>query len=847
MSSNQRGKRLSFEPLEDRRVLAAPVAIDDHYSVLSGQALVAGEPEAVYWSHFSPASSRGLWRANIDGTDSAVLIPKSVTGEVVTSVAVDPIRRKLYWTSYEVSPGPSKVFRANLDGSEPEMLLSGIGDGSLRSLQIDLAEQKLYWVNRSAPSIQRVNLDGSGLETVISDGLDQGTSIAIDVYRGYIYWHGHGTGVLGRARLDGSEVVSLPADLLIGTIDAFAFDPTQEVFYLPSEDGMIRATLDGTVREQIPTARAATIDAYHRHLYFNKNVIAGIRRVNLDGSDETPLVAIPGITNVPSIALYAPTTPLTANDRHESLQPLVASIVDPPSHGVLVLNVDGHFAYRSHSGYVGADSFTYRVNDGFTDSNVATVAIYVQPASGMANDDGYFVGEDTALHVDAAAGLLANDFDNGTSRVASLLSGPNNGLLTLNPDGSFNYQPAENFSGKVAFTYQLTAAFGTTQATAMISVLPSPDPPIVADSSFEVGVNQSVVALQRVPQQDPLDTWRWWKESSGGNGHVYVQVGSQGTLTWEQAKEAAESMSFYGIPGHLATIRSQAESVAVNAVAGWIGGYQDTAAPDYLEPFGGWRWITGEPWDYTHWGGSQPNNLNGNQHLLAIDPAGAGGSWGDYASTDTQVNYIVEFSHAFHEPLMPSASDADFDLLTAALVDGPSHGTLTFNPDFTFVYVPNLGFEGVDSFRYRVSDGQHFSNIANVTITVGSLPDVLGDFNGDRRVDLLDLAELQTRLGTLSGATALTGDLTGDGMVNRADVAEFARRFGANAMSGESMAASAPEAIVQQGSTTPRLTASRRITRPNLVDTAIDSKEILSPLSALRQSRVQRTVQSSRR
>ena len=31
----------------------------------------------------------------------------------------------------------------------------------------------------------------------------------------------------------------------------------------------------------------------------------------------------------------------------------------------------------------------------------------------------------------------------------------------------------------------------------------------------------------------------------------------------------------------------------------WLGGYQDTSTPDYREPGGGWRWVTGEPWGYT--------------------------------------------------------------------------------------------------------------------------------------------------------------------------------------------------------------------------------------------------------
>lgn len=52
-----------------------------------------------------------------------------------------------------------------------------------------------------------------------------------------------------------------------------------------------------------------------------------------------------------------------------------------------------------------------------------------------------------------------------------------------------------------------------------------------------------------------------------------------------------------------------------------------------------------------------------------------------------------------------------------------------------------------------------------------------GDFNGDDRVDLADLARLQVYYGT-ANATHAMGDLTGDGFVDRQDVAALATRWG---------------------------------------------------------------------
>src|SRR5690348_12358991 len=43
--------------------------------------------------------------------------------------------------------------------------------------------------------------------------------------------------------------------------------------------------------------------------------------------------------------------------------------------------------------------------------------------------------------------------------------------------------------------------------------------------------------------------------------------------------------------------------------------------------------------------------------------------------------------------------------LTAGLVTNVKNGTLILNPNGGFVYVPDVNFHGVDSFRYVANDG----------------------------------------------------------------------------------------------------------------------------------------------
>ena len=73
--------------------------------------------------------------------------------------------------------------------------------------------------------------------------------------------------------------------------------------------------------------------------------------------------------------------------------------------------------------------------------------------------------------------------------------------------------------------------------------------------------------------------------------------------------------------------------------------------------------------------------------------------------------------------LLGNDTDADGDTLTAVKVSDPAHGTLILNADGSFVYTPNAGFNGTDSFTYKANDGTADSNDATVTITVNPIGD----------------------------------------------------------------------------------------------------------------------------
>ena len=69
-------------------------------------------------------------------------------------------------------------------------------------------------------------------------------------------------------------------------------------------------------------------------------------------------------------------------------------------------------------------------------------------------------------------------------------------------------------------------------------------------------------------------------------------------------------------------------------------------------------------------------------------------------------------------------SDVEGDVLSAGLVTGPAHGTVTLNADGSFTYTPTANFNGADSFTYRAVDlAQSLSNTATVSLTVTPVND----------------------------------------------------------------------------------------------------------------------------
>jgi hypothetical protein len=228
------------------------------------------------------------------------------------------------------------------------------------------------------------------------------------------------------------------------------------------------------------------------------------------------------------------------------------------------------------------------------------------------------VGARSSVAVDTSGTHQVGSVDFGGSTRASLWSGTANSCIDLSSflAGSWRDSAAYDIWMDGATTYVAGSAFNndTGRIEALLWILTLPSPPPVQ-----------------------------WRVEDGGNGHWYQMVFSQ--VSWPAAKAAAESMG-----GHLVTFDRQAEARFVREIAPQvcqIGLFQDTSAPDFAEPAGGWRWVTGEPLSYTNWradtGGqaSEPNDAGGGANWACMTVSST--TWNDVGQGPLDA-FCVEWS-----------------------------------------------------------------------------------------------------------------------------------------------------------------------------------------------------------
>ncbi|MBK8001823.1 MAG: hypothetical protein IPK15_24755 [Verrucomicrobia bacterium] len=237
----------------------------------------------------------------------------------------------VYWTDR----GASQLKRMNFDGSNLQtILLSGSVTSpgrNLRGLAVDNVSNRIFWADNGADRLLRANLDGSG--SVILHTITGGNSFPADVRMDFanqqLYWCDQTRLRIQRSTFDGTAVTDVITNAAASGPYFMDLDvPEGKIYWGDFSGGSIfRANLDGSQRETLLTGnntRGVRIDPRERMLYW----------INRDDKK---------VHRCPLAAFEGGTIPLT----HPAVQTLYTNLDTP--HG-LTLDIPARKIYWADTG-----------------------------------------------------------------------------------------------------------------------------------------------------------------------------------------------------------------------------------------------------------------------------------------------------------------------------------------------------------------------------------------------------------------------------------------------------------------------------------------------------------------
>ncbi len=275
------------------------------------------DSDAAGFLYFVDVANDAIKRSSLDGSAVQTLVDlRALFGGVDGDyspryVALDSAAGKLYWTDSTAG----RIQRADLDGSQVETLLSGFTGGGLREIKLDTASGKMYWTDIATHKIQRANFDGSGVQDIVSASVSGARALVLDLTAGKLYWADQGTRDIRRANLDGTNMEVVWSGDSNSQPVAIALDTQAGKIYWSDGnlDKILRANLNGSQVEELIDTRAffsdtlvgsLEIDAASGKIYFSDYLNGPLFRANLDGTDAVAILGASGRTQ--GIAILPP-------------------------------------------------------------------------------------------------------------------------------------------------------------------------------------------------------------------------------------------------------------------------------------------------------------------------------------------------------------------------------------------------------------------------------------------------------------------------------------------------------------------------------------------------------------
>lgn len=408
--------------------------------------------------------------------------------------------------------------------------------------------------------------------------------------------------------------------------------------------------------------------------------------------------------------------------------PITYAVGSQPANGSVVVNTDGTFTYTPTTGYHGIDQFSYTVSDGQATSTY-TVSVTPYNSAPVANLQNVVVDENRSHSGTLSAATDADD-DPITYAVQTP---PENGKVTISPDGGYTYTPDAGYFGRDAFVFSVTDPLGgRADYTVFVTVRMVNNAPVASDTAITVTENGSYTGA--LPTATDADGEAVSYSLSRGPDKGTVTIGTDGTFTYTPDSGLSGSDRFSydvtdGVDTSTYTVSVTIQSinhapVAVDAIVTTPHGVPVTFGNIFGDPDGDPLTFTlDQPSD----GGSFTVDPNGTVTFTpragfageaavaytVTDPFGLAAS-----ATITVVvtngpvvageDVFIGDDTVYSGNLLANDIDSDRDPITIVDHTWPPRGTLVLSPDGNFTYTPEPGVSGTFAFTYTVSDGVDF-------------------------------------------------------------------------------------------------------------------------------------------
>ncbi|HYI08856.1 MAG TPA: Ig-like domain-containing protein [Thermoanaerobaculia bacterium] len=308
--------------------------------------------------------------------------------------------------------------------------------------------------------------------------------------------------------------------------------------------------------------------------------------------------------------------------------------------------------YTPTPGFSGTDSFIYTIKDPNGAMDTATVLITINGVNDPPVANDD--GDMTSEDTPVTLNVLSNDSDPDGGSV--FLTGHTQGLNgSVNCDGAGNctYTPNPNYNGGDSFSYTITDGQDTASATVLIAISALNDEPVANQDTLSTDQDTPAVVNVLLNDTDADgDTLVVFDSTNGTKGSVTCEANGDCTYSPSPGESGSDSFTY--------TIADFNDGSATGTVLVNINPVND---PPIATP--------------------------------------------DSAATNENTPVAID--------VLGNDSDPENDLFVLSSFTQPSNGTVTCTGN-TCTYTPDVNFEGIDEFKYNITDSSN--NVATGTVTV---------------------------------------------------------------------------------------------------------------------------------